>query len=122
MAKRIFYNSFIVLFTGVIILSTVYFFDERSRLPWEFTLGRPLYQKEETHTFGPGGINQTFHVYKIRNKVSEKISEGGLPYLNSLPLSILMKKLYKSPKLYEYEYDVRGEEDRNLNRTMVGTI
>ena len=122
MTKRIFYNSLGVLITAVIITAVIilcvfFFFDERSRLPWEFTPGRPLYQKEETHIFGPGGINQTFHIHKIRNKVSEKVSEGGLLYLNSLSSSILMKKLYKSPKLYEYEYEVRGVKK---TRTLTG--
>lgn len=77
--------------------------NEQSWLPTEFKLERVLHKTDESHLFGPGGINHSFTVYKLPQEVSATISDKGLPYLNSLPSVIALKKRSKPPKVYEYE-------------------
>lgn len=98
-------NRILLPFLAVFTLLVTSCSSETSWLPTEFKLKRVLYQTKKEHWFGPGGINHSFTVYKLPQKVSATISDRGLPYLNSLPSVIALKKSSKPPKVSEYEYN-----------------
>lgn len=105
MTARSYNKSLWVMFIALVSLFAASCSDQRSQLPNEFTLDQPIYQTEKTHTFGPGGINQSFTVYELSQKVSATIADKGLPYLNSLPSALAQKQRSKPPKVYDYKIE-----------------
>ena len=57
-------------------------------LPKELSLSEPEYTKEVIHFVGPGGINQSFKVFKLSPEVAQEINLNGLSFLNSMPSAI----------------------------------
>ena len=105
MTKKLYTTTIGLLFMALMGLFAASCSDQRSKLPEEFKLARPLYQSEDPNPLGlgPGGLNESFTVYKLPQEVSATIADKGLPYLNSLPSPLAEKKKSIPPKVYSYE-------------------
>ena len=75
-----------VAIVSLAVLCCVSCTDNKS-LPKELQLTRILYQEKEQHIFGPGGLNQSFYVYEISEKLTNKVQSDGIEYLNLLDSS-----------------------------------
>tara|TARA_R110002096_G_scaffold337290_1_gene530651 strand:- start:845 stop:1489 length:645 start_codon:yes stop_codon:yes gene_type:complete len=80
------------------------YFDPRWEFPSQLQVGKTLHHQGKIHAFGPSGINRTFTVYKLSKKISQRINNEGVEFLNSSPLTYAQKRRTRYPDgddLYE---------------------
>ena len=75
--------------------------DQRAGFPKSIKLGSVLYENKKVNMAGPGGLSRKLTVYEIPAKSVDRISEGGVDYLKSMPPSIGERVRIKPPRHFE---------------------
>lgn len=64
------------------------FNSEAENIPMELSLSWPTYSKQVQYAFGPGGVNHSFNIFKLKKSVAQTIDSQGLTFLNSMPSAL----------------------------------